>query len=126
MNDAPASLRVDKWLWYARFFKTRSLAAKVVSAGSVRVDGSHIKKPSTTITVGNTLTFSQAKEIRVIRILELGERRGPASEAQALYDDLAPPNKKLSNKSARHPDAARIGRPTKKLRRDMEAAKRPS
>lgn len=126
MQTTPAQLRVDKWLWYARFFKTRSLAAKVVSAGSVRIDGAHIKKPSATVTVGNTLTFAQEKDIRVVRVAALGHRRGPAPEAQALYEDLAPPTKEPSDRAIRHPDAQRPGRPTKKLRRDMEAAKRSS
>jgi len=126
VEPKPASLRVDKWLWYARFFKTRSLAAKVVSSGAVRVDGAHVKKPSTTVSVGDTLTFAQEKSIRVVRIEALGERRGPAVEAQALYEDLSPPAPKSDDRPSRHPDASRAGRPTKKLRRDMEAAKRSS
>lgn len=126
MVEKAASLRVDKWLWYARFFKTRSLAAKIVSSGAVRIDGVHIKKPSATVVIGNTLTFAQEKDIRVIRVVDLGARRGPAPEAQALYEDLSPPEKKTSEAPNRHPDADFMGRPTKKLRRDIEAVKRSS
>ncbi len=124
MSDQLAHLRVDKWLWYARFFKTRSLAAKIVAGGAVRIDGQHIKKPSATVSVGNTLTFAQEKDIRVVRVVDLGTRRGPAPEAQALYEDLSPPVPKATDKVERHPEAHRSGRPTKKLRREMEAVKR--
>jgi len=126
MNDSQPSLRVDKWLWYSRFFKTRSLAAKIVSAGSVRIDGNPIKKPSTSVVVGNTLTFAQEKDIRVVRIAALGARRGPAPEAQLLYEDLSPPQPKSSERLDRHPEANRVGRPTKKLRRELDAVKRSS
>ena len=126
MNESPATLRVDKWLWFARFFKARSLATKIVAGGAVRIDGNLVKKPSATVTVGNTLTFAQEKEIRVVRIVDLGTRRGPAPEAQALYEDLAPPQPKPKDTTVRHPEADRSGRPTKKLRRDMDAMKRSS
>ncbi|MEO1703754.1 MAG: RNA-binding S4 domain-containing protein [Pseudomonadota bacterium] len=92
MTEGPApSIRVDKWLWQARFFKTRSLAAKVVSTGRVRVNSTPISKPSRSVGAGDVLTFPQAREVRVIKIVALGERRGPAPEAQTLYEDLAPP-----------------------------------
>ena len=90
MTTAPAaeSLRLDKWLWHARFFKTRSLAAKVVQSGAVRVNGTRITKPAYALRPGDTLTFAQARRIRVVTVLLLGTRRGPAAEAQSLYDDL--------------------------------------
>jgi len=78
------SLRVDKWLWYARFFKTRSLATREVAAGHVRVNGQLVKKPSASLKVSDVLTFPKERDIRVIKVLALGERRGPAPEAQAL------------------------------------------
>lgn len=83
-------LRIDKWLWQARFFKTRSLAADVVSRGRLRRNGTRITKPGTTVMPGDTLTFPQGAQIRVVRIVAIGVRRGPAAEAQALYQDLAP------------------------------------
>jgi ribosome-associated heat shock protein Hsp15 len=85
------ALRLDKWLWFARFFKTRSLAAAQVSAGHVRVNGARAAKPAHTIRPGDTLTFAQGRAIRVVRILALPLRRGPATEARACYDDLSPP-----------------------------------
>jgi ribosome-associated heat shock protein Hsp15 len=84
-------LRIDKWLWQARFFKTRSLAAELASAGRVRVNGQKIGKPGYAVGEGDVLTFPQGDRIRVVRVLALGVRRGPATEAQGLYDDLAPP-----------------------------------
>ena len=87
---AAQKLRLDKWLWQARFFKSRSLAAEVIEAGHVRVNGTRISRPGRDIGAGDTLTFPQADRIRVVRILALGLRRGPATEAQALYLDLDP------------------------------------
>lgn len=110
------SLRIDKWLWHARFFKTRTLAAKVVSAGHVRVNAARVKKPSSSIKVGDGLSFMQGRTLRIVRISALGDRRGPAAEAQALYSDLTP-----EPEAAALPQA-RVGiRPTKKDRRAMDS-----
>jgi ribosome-associated heat shock protein Hsp15 len=87
---AAPKLRLDKWLWQARFFKSRGLAAEVIEAGSVRVNGTRTSRPGRDVTEGDTLTFPQGGRIRVVRILALGLRRGPATEAQALYLDLEP------------------------------------
>ena len=84
------SLRVDKYLWFARFFKTRSLATKRANGGRIRINGNKIKKSSDTVMIGDILTFAQGNEIRVIRVLNLGTRRGPAQEAQSLYEDITP------------------------------------
>ena len=84
------SLRVDKYLWFARFFKTRSLATKRANEGRIRINGNKIKKSSDTVRIGDILTFAQGNEIRVIRVLNLGTRRGPAQEAQSLYEDITP------------------------------------
>ena len=84
------SLRADKYLWFARFFKTRSLATKRANGGRIRINGNKIKKSSDTVRVGDILTFAQGNEIRVIRVLNLGTRRGPAQEAQSLYEDITP------------------------------------
>jgi ribosome-associated heat shock protein Hsp15 len=82
-------IRIDKWLWQARFFKTRSLASEMVAAGHLRVNGDKTAKPGRAVGHGDVLTFRQAGVIRVIRILACGTRRGPAPEARGLYDDLA-------------------------------------
>ncbi len=85
--DSPR-LRLDKWLWQARFFKGRDLAAALVTSGHLRLNGQRCVKPGHAVGPGDVLTFPQANRIRVIRILNLGDRRGPAPEAQALYADL--------------------------------------
>lgn len=114
------TLRLDKWLWYARFFKTRTLAAKLCRARRVRIDGVVQTKANASVAVGNVLTFPQGRHIRVVRALALGARRGPAAEARGLYEDLAPP----STPSARPaPHARRVrgeGRPTKADRRAID------
>ncbi len=107
--------RLDQWLWHARFFKTRGLATKLVSGGHVRVDGTRVSKPSHALRPGVTLTFPQAKRVRVIQVDALTTRRGPAPEAQALYTDLTPPEK---DKLPPNPRFEGKGRPTKKDRRN--------
>ncbi|NOR63823.1 MAG: RNA-binding S4 domain-containing protein [Rhodobacteraceae bacterium] len=108
--------RIDKWLWHARFFKTRTLAAKVVSAGHVRVNSERVKKPSSNIKAGDGLSFMQGRHIRIVRITALGDRRGPAAEAQALYEDLTP------EREAAAAPIERVGiRPTKKDRRALDS-----
>jgi ribosome-associated heat shock protein Hsp15 len=82
------SIRLDKWLWQARFFKTRALASKICAAGQVRIDGEKVTKAHAAVRPGHVLTFPQARDIRVVRVVALGTRRGPAVEAQTLYDDL--------------------------------------
>jgi ribosome-associated heat shock protein Hsp15 len=87
-----AGLRIDKWLWFARFFKTRSLAASVVAAGEVLVNGQAATKTAQTVKPGDELVFATGPKRRRVRVVALGERRGPAPEAQALYEELeAPP-----------------------------------
>jgi ribosome-associated heat shock protein Hsp15 len=85
---AQPRLRLDKWLWQARFFKGRDLAAETVLSGHLRLNGQHCRKPGHAVQPGDVLTFPQGDRIRVIRVLALGERRGPAGEAARLYDDL--------------------------------------
>ncbi len=82
-------LRLDKWLWQAGFFKSRTLAADLVTSGGCRVNGQKVSRGGTAIVVGDVLTFVQAQTVRVVRVTALGYRRGPASEAQALYLDLS-------------------------------------
>ena len=130
MADAhdEAGLRLDKWLWYARFFKTRALASKAISNGRFRLDGDLMSKPHRQAKSGQVLTFSQGTRIRVVRIKALGARRGPASEAASLYDDLAPI---MSATESNKPAAAAAfeerqgggGRPTKRQRRETDRLK---
>jgi ribosome-associated heat shock protein Hsp15 len=86
--DARPRLRIDRWLWQARFFRSRHLAAEAVQEGRVRVNGTPISKPGRDVTPGDTLTFAQGDRIRLIRVTALGIRRGPVHEAQGLFLDL--------------------------------------
>ena len=113
-------LRIDKWLWHGRFFKTRSLAASVVASGHVRVNGTHAQKRSHMVSPGDVLTFSQADRVRVIRIEALGDRRGPAAEAQTLYTDLSPPEACSRESAPENPGFEGKGRPTKRDRRTLD------
>ena len=123
------SLRLDKWLWYARFFKTRSAASKMISSGKLRIDGALVNKPHRAVQIGHVYTFVQGPHIRVIKVLALATRRGPAPEAALLYEDMAPiePRQKQDGASlsagtfeTRNSGA---GRPTKRDRRKTEALK---
>ncbi len=88
--DAHLGLRLDKWLWQARFFRSRTLAAELVHGGHLRLNGARVTKPGATVGPGDTLTFPQGDRIRLIRIVDIGLRRGPAAQAQMLYLDLDP------------------------------------
>ncbi len=119
-----ARLRLDKWLWYARFFKSRSLAGKLCAAGKVRVNRVPVAKPHAAVKPTDVLTFPQGNRIRVIRILALGSRQGPAPEARSLYEDLAPPDDRTNAAATPRPIAAErprgVGRPTKTDRRALD------
>jgi ribosome-associated heat shock protein Hsp15 len=124
INDTAPALRIDKWLFFARFFKSRSLAATLCAAGKVRINRLPIQKAHHAVRVGDVLTFPQGRAIRVVRIAALGARRGPAEEARALYEDLAPSAPQPAEPSATAPlagvRAAGAGRPTKADRRAIE------
>ena len=89
-------IRLDKWLFQARFFKGRDLAAEMVGNGHLRLNGQRCVKPGHAVAVGDVLTFPQGNRIRVVRVLSLSDRRGPATEAQALYADLDLPGQDAS------------------------------
>lgn len=89
-EPAPDGLRMDKWLWQARFFKTRALAATIAGRRRIRVNQTIVTKPHYRVRPGDVLTFPQGRTVRVVRVLDLGTRRGPATEARTLYEDLAP------------------------------------
>jgi ribosome-associated heat shock protein Hsp15 len=88
MADAPAAIRLDKWLWQARFCKSRALAARLVAEGAVRVNSVRVVKPASNVRVGDGLSFAHGGTVHAVRILALGTRRGPAPEAQLLYADV--------------------------------------
>ncbi len=123
--EAADGIRVDKWLFFARFFKTRTLASAYASTGHVRLSRAghveRIHKPKTLVRPGDTLTFMKGERVLVIEIVECGARRGPAKEALSLYIDHSPPPPPKTDKPLQ--DAAReagAGRPTKKDRRALE------
>jgi ribosome-associated heat shock protein Hsp15 len=87
-SNASATLRLDKWLWQARFFRSRPLATAEIIAGHMRINGQKTRKPGHVLRAGDVLTFPQGDQIRLIRVVALGQRRGPAEEAQTLYLDL--------------------------------------
>ncbi|WP_299354209.1 RNA-binding S4 domain-containing protein [uncultured Shimia sp.] len=116
MSEPTPKIRLDKWLYHARFFKTRTLAAKVVTGGHVRVNKAKVAKASHAVAVGDVLTFPQARTIRVVRVESFGTRRGPATEAQTLFCDLSEVKEKI-------PGAPRYegkGRPTGRDRRKLD------
>jgi len=85
------SLRIDKWLWHARFYKTRALAQSAAASGRIRRNGIRIEKAGSEVRPGDVLTLPRGREIVVVRIVACGIRRGPAKEAQALYEIVADP-----------------------------------
>lgn len=126
-DTSTAKQRIDKWLWHARFFKTRTLAAKVVEGGHCRVNRERVRKPGHGVKPGDVLTFAQGRDIRVIEVAGIGERRGPAPEARTLYKDLDPPPVRPAEPEKREAAEAAVpqrdkgaGRPTKRDRRQME------
>lgn len=121
------SVRLDKWLWAARFFKTRSLARQVVQSGKVLLDGQRCK-PSRTVAVGNLLKFPRGHDIMEVEVLEVSDQRRSAPEAQKLYQETEASVvrrekeaelRKLNAHLNPHP----AGKPDKKQRRDLRKFK---
>lgn len=117
--------RIDKWLWFSRLFKTRTLAAKIVNSGKIRINHQRITKASHEVQIGDTITYVANKKVRILKIAGIGARRGPAPEAVLLYDDISPPDipltieARVNATSGQREDGA--GRPTKKQRREIDA-----
>ncbi|MEM1352187.1 MAG: RNA-binding S4 domain-containing protein [Pseudomonadota bacterium] len=116
-------LRLDKWLWQARFFKSRARAAAEVEGGTVRVNAERVTKRSTQVKVSDVLTFHQMDQLRIVRIEDLGTRRGPASEAQTLYTDVSPSRAARQDSSPQNPRFEGKGRPTKRDRRTLDLSR---
>ena len=121
--DTDAFMRLDKWLWHARFFKSRSGASTYTAAGNVRVNGTRQTRSSARIRAGDMLTFALHGHVRVIEIIALSARRGPAVEARTLYHDHEPPENKPKTpfETKPTPRAPGSGRPTKRERRAQDA-----
>lgn len=119
-DDTLETLRIDKWLWYARFCKSRSLATQLCAGGRLRLNRQVVRKAHQPLKVGDVLTFPQGPRIRVVRVRALATRRGPASEARCLYDDLEPEMAAPNSSAVRASDG---GRPTKSERRALARLK---
>jgi ribosome-associated heat shock protein Hsp15 len=121
-------MRLDKWLWAARFFKTRSLAASEVDGGHVELNGERAK-PAKQIKVGDELRIRINQATHIVHVRALSERRGPAKEAQLLYEETAASKQERERlaeqrRLAPTPAYEEGGRPTKRDRRDMSRVKR--
>lgn len=121
MTDSAVRLRLDKWLWFARFVKTRGLAQDLCESGHVRLNGQPVSKASTTVKVGDELVLVLGPYRRFLRVLALGVRRGPAPEAQTLYEETAEAERLTGFLSEFRPGGE--GRPTKKDRRALDRLK---
>ncbi|MCI5075153.1 RNA-binding S4 domain-containing protein [Oricola sp.] len=118
-----ASQRIDKWLFFARVAKSRTLAAKLAQGGHVRVNGNKISQASQEIKPGDVLTVALERRVIVYKVVDCGTRRGPAAEARLLYEDLSPPPPPRPDNALDRMSGTRdpgAGRPTKKERRAVD------
>jgi len=126
-SEQPGKVRLDKWLWAARFFKTRSLAKAAIESGKVHIDGQRVKV-SKEITAGDILQIRQGWDEKVVLVKQLSEQRRGAPEAQLLYEETAASLAKreaqaLARKAAGGMIDRPAHRPTKKQRRQIHALK---
>jgi len=122
-TGAPAELRVDKWLWVARFFKTRSAAASAVSGGKIEVDGDKAR-PSRRVRAGSRLTIRRGETVFQVVVRGVNGQRRPASEAALLYEETPESVAARTAEQARRAQAerrrqVRLGRPDKRERREL-------
>jgi len=113
-------LRIDKWLWYARLARTRTLAQKLAVSGRVRVNRQKNDSSARQLRIGDVLTIALDSGVRVLKVAATGNRRGPASEARLLYEDLSPP---LPPRPREAGPRSAGGRPTKRERRAIDRLK---
>jgi ribosome-associated heat shock protein Hsp15 len=119
VSEDPDSIRIDKWLWAARVFKTRSLAAAACTGGKVDVNAQAVK-PAKSVRPGDVLHVTAGASRRVLRIAVLAERRGPAATARTLYEDLTPPAPPRRRQMPVGLRSMGAGRPTKRERRAID------
>jgi ribosome-associated heat shock protein Hsp15 len=129
-SDTTARVRLDKWLWAARFFKTRSLAAAAIEIGKVEVNGERAKR-ARLLQAGDSLRIRLGPYYHTILVRAISERRGPASVAATLFEETEESRKgreamQLQLKAAEAFASYERGRPTKKDRRDIERLRRKS
>ncbi|MGE0821564.1 MAG: RNA-binding S4 domain-containing protein [Candidatus Binatia bacterium] len=117
-----SAVRIDRWLWAARFYKSRALAAEACDGGKVEVNG-HTAKPHKLVRITDNIEFTHPSGPKKVKVLALSERRGPASEARLLYEDHSPPPPPREKRPFFIPPPLRqpgVGRPTKRERREIE------
>lgn len=113
--------RLDRWLFFSRAVKSRTLAQKLIETGAIRVNSERTLHTDHKVGPGDVLTMTVHERLLVWRILDAGERRGPASEAATLYEDLSPPPLPREDRPLPHAERdAGAGRPTKKDRRAID------
>lgn len=126
MSQGVEKLRIDKYLWSIRLFKTRSLATEACRAGKIKLEGQNIK-PSYTVKVGEVFSVQKGIERKIIKVLDLLERRVDAKTAVLFYEDITPIEETLAYKSVFQAPILRrdrgSGRPTKKDRREIDSLK---
>jgi ribosome-associated heat shock protein Hsp15 len=128
MGEPEQKRRLDKWLWFARCAKPRTLAQKLVNGGHVRINAERCVNAATKIKRGDVLTVTLPRGIKVLKIVDLGENRGSATLAALLYEDLSPPPIPKHDGPHPLPQAVRekgAGRPTKRQRRDTDRLIKP-
>jgi ribosome-associated heat shock protein Hsp15 len=112
--------RIDKWLWHARVVRTRSAAAALVDGGLVRVNNERVKQPSRLVRPSDVITVALDRSVRILKVTGYAERRGSATVARGLFEDLTP----LPGPQAKEPPSGArddgSGRPTKRERRDTD------
>ncbi|HEY6921148.1 MAG TPA: RNA-binding S4 domain-containing protein [Methyloceanibacter sp.] len=113
--------RLDKWLWCARVVKTRTAAVRLIVDGKDRINGVRALKASRLVHAGDVITAMAVGRLSVLRVIGTAERRGPASAAQTLYDDLTPQETPGPQTGMGHPARERGPRPTKRDRRRLDA-----
>lgn len=122
-GEEMTSQRIDKWLWCARFVKTRTLAGKLAASGVIRLtregETNRVEKASAPVRIGDHLAFLTGRRLLVIEVNGFGLRRGPAAEAKLLYTDHSPPPKPDTPEAAGSRERG-AGRPTKKERRAID------
>ncbi len=128
-QSATGTQRLDKWLWFSRVSKSRTLAAQLIEDGRVRVNRARVVKPSHAVRAGDVLTIVLRGKVQVLRVLAAGQRRGPPSEARQLFEALGPQDPGAPTQplaicvlAKREPGA---GRPRKRDRRMMERFRGP-
>ncbi len=126
-GDPQESQRIDKWLWHARFARTRTAAQQLAGSGHVRINRRRVAAASRTVKPGDVLTLAIGRTVRVVTVLAIAERRGSADVAKGLYEDLTPEltiAPKRTEERDRNASIRSEGRPDKRARQRILALKR--